>query len=144
MNFLDVAKNYGIESLPDLDDIEELKEILTLGVLIKLKEKYKILEKEEYSKNELWEYARKYGQIHVRIWFIESKYPESFIFSRFFYRAPYYYGNGKNFGKLYMTFCWPTERFRIVKITPLICTGMPLYEQDILAYPISFTFSGCW
>ncbi len=142
MNLLDVAKNYGIELLPDLNDIEELKDILTTNVLYMIREKYeekyekqyKIPEKEEYSKQELFEYAEKYGQVHVRIWFIENKYHESFIFSRFFYRKKH-----GNFGKIYKTQFWPSERFKILKITPLLYTGMPLYAQNISKYRKRFT-----
>ena len=131
MNLLDVAKNYGIELLPDLNDIEELKDILTTNVLYmireKYEEKYKILEKEEYSKNELIEYARKYGQVCVRFWFVSSKYYQTCICDGSFFYI-------QNFEKLYMNYYWPAKYVKIVKITPLLCTGMPLYHQDMPSY----------
>ena len=50
---LEIMKLYGLEPMPKLDDIPELKRILTLGVLIRLKEKYEVPFGKKYTLSEI-------------------------------------------------------------------------------------------
>ena len=50
---LERMKLYGLEPMPRLDDIPELKRILTPGVLIRLKEKYEVPFGKKYKLNDI-------------------------------------------------------------------------------------------
>ena len=66
MALLQVAKLHGLELLPRLDDIPELKKILTPGVLIILKERYEIPEKKIYTSDDVKEYLERYRILYTQ------------------------------------------------------------------------------
>ena len=122
MNILEVAQLCGLESYPKLDDIPELKGVLTLGVLIKLKEKYEIPEKEDYSDIEFSEYIKRYRFFYVKFLYSIESY--EFIIK-----------DGK-FYELRNNKLSPSRRGQIIcqtipLIIPLFHTIYPISEEDM-------------
>ena len=74
MDLLQVARLHGLEPMPKLDDIPELKQVFTPGVLIILKEKYEIPNQKIYTRTEYQMYSKRFQILYLEQYVFDEEY----------------------------------------------------------------------